>query len=324
MKTILLLALSLISFNTLAQNIKARSQFARGDKIILADSLKGELLGEFPSRWDLNSGSVEVAEFDGKMVIAYTTKSEIMPLMSTETYLPDIFTIEFDVYFHLQGNEAYTINLDKLGKFSIRSYYVMYKGNKGMMKENMKVPGWKHIAIFFNKRAFKMYVDNYRVLNIPNLSEKPSKVSFSAFSYSAGKGKPSVITNIVIAEGGEDLYKRLMSDGKIVTNDIHFESGNAILKSESMKIIDKIVQLMNGHPEIKFKVEGHTDSDGSEESNLKLSDQRSAAVKDAIVLKGIDASRLSTKGYGESHPLTDNSTPDKKAKNRRVEFVLLK
>lgn len=322
MKAILLLLLACISINTTAQVKKAKSQFTRGNTIILADSLKGELLGEFPSKWDLDYGSVEVAEFDGKMVIAYTSKAEIMPLMSTATYLPEIFTIEFDVYFHLQGNEAYIIDLDKLGKFDIRSYYVNSKGNKGMMKENMKEPGWKQIAISFNKRAFKMYVDNYRVLNIPNLSEKPSNVSFSAFSYGAGKGIPSVITNIIIAEGGEDLYKRLLSDGKIVTNDIHFESGSAILKPESMKIIDQIVQLMKDHAEIKFSVEGHTDSDGTEESNLKLSGQRADAVKNAMVSKGIDGSRLSTKGYGESQPLADNSTPEGKAKNRRVEFVM--
>lgn len=324
MKTILLLIVICISLNTFAQEKKPKSQFKRGDIMIFTDSLKGELLGEFPSKWDLNFGSVEVAEFDREMVISYTSKADIKPLMSAETYLPEIFSIEFDVYFHLKGNEAYTIDLDKIGKFTIRSYYVMYKGNKGMMKENMKEPGWKHIAISFNKRAFKMYVDDYRVLNIPNIAEKPSKVSFSALSLGAAKGNTSMIANVTIAEGGEDLYKRLMSDGKIVTNDIHFESGNAILKPESMKIIDQIVKLMQDHSEIKFRIEGHTDSDGSDESNITLSEQRAGAVKDALVTRGIDGARLSTKGYGESKPVTDNSTADNKAKNRRVEFILLK
>jgi len=323
MKAFILLVLTCISFTTVAQVTQTKSQFTRGNTLIFADSLKGELLGEFPSKWDLDYGSVEVAEFDGKMVIAYMSKANIMPLMSTATYLPEIFTIEFDVYFHLKGNEAYYIDLEKLGKFDIRSYYVMHKGTKGMMKENIKEPAWKHIAISFNKRAFKMYVDNYRVLNIPNLSEKPTKVSFSALSHGARQGLPSMITNIVLAEGGEDLYKRLMTDGKIVTNDIHFESGSAILKPESMKIIDQIVTLMKEHAEVKFSVEGHTDSDGTEESNLTLSEQRAKAVRSAMISKGIDGSRLSAKGYGESQPLSENSTPEGKAKNRRVEFVRL-
>jgi outer membrane protein OmpA-like peptidoglycan-associated protein len=309
--------------HVIAQKEKSKSQFKRGEITILLDSLKGEMLGEFPSKWDLEYGTVEVKEFEGQNVIAYTSKAEIMPLMSTNTYLPDIFTMEFDVYFHLKGNEAYTINLDKLGKITIRSYYVKYKTTSSNMKENIKEPAWKHIALSFNKRALKLYVNDYRVLNVPNLSEKPTKVSFGALSHTAGRGFPSMITNFVISEGGEDLYKRLMEYGKIVTNDIHFESGKAVLLPESMKIIDHIFKLMQDHPDIRFSIEGHTDSDGTQEFNLTLSQQRANAVMNTLVAKGIDNVRLVTRGHGESKHLADNLSPENKAKNRRVEFVLI-
>ena len=78
---------------------------------------------------------------------------------------------------------------------------------------------------------------------------------------------------------------------------------------------------MTTHPDLNFSVEGHTDSDGSDESNLVLSEKRAMAVKDALVGKGIDEKRLSTVGHGESKPLNDNSTPENRAKNRRVEFI---
>ncbi|MCH7772081.1 MAG: OmpA family protein [Bacteroidetes bacterium] len=75
------------------------------------------------------------------------------------------------------------------------------------------------------------------------------------------------------------------------------------------------------HPDLNFRIEGHTDSDGDESFNQKLSEDRAAAVKVMLVKLGIDGSRLESKGWGESKPVSDNSTPEGKANNRRVEFV---
>jgi len=80
---------------------------------------------------------------------------------------------------------------------------------------------------------------------------------------------------------------------------------------------------MNQAKDIKLSIEGHTDSDGSSESNLKLSEQRAKAVVDAIVKGGIGKSRLSSTGFGEEKPIADNNTEEGKAKNRRVEFIKL-
>lgn len=90
-----------------------------------------------------------------------------------------------------------------------------------------------------------------------------------------------------------------------------------------MGVINSIFQLMNDHPEVKFSVEGHTDSDGDDAFNQKLSEQRAETVVSTLIQMGIDSSRLTTKGWGESKPLSDNSTPEGKANNRRVEFVKL-
>ena len=112
-----------------------------------------------------------------------------------------------------------------------------------------------------------------------------------------------------------------MTDGKIVTTGIKFASGKTDVKPESMGVINKIVQLMNQHPEVNFSIEGHTDSDGDEALNQTLSEKRAEAIKKEFVRLGITDNRLKTKGWGESKPVDENSTPEGKANNRRVEFV---
>lgn len=110
-------------------------------------------------------------------------------------------------------------------------------------------------------------------------------------------------------------------DGKIIANGIRFDVNKATLKPESMGIINEIAALMKQHPEIKFTVEGHTDSDGDEAFNQTLSERLAQTIVGALTRLGIASDRLSSKGWGESKPLDSNCTPEGKANNRRVEFV---
>lgn len=116
------------------------------------------------------------------------------------------------------------------------------------------------------------------------------------------------------------ILKELNETGKAILY-INFDSGKSTIKKESMPVVEQIIEMMKQAPDIKISVEGHTDSDGSNESNLNLSEARAEAVVDAIVKGGIDKSRLSSAGFGEEKPIADNSTAEGKAKNRRVELI---
>jgi OmpA-OmpF porin, OOP family len=116
------------------------------------------------------------------------------------------------------------------------------------------------------------------------------------------------------------ILKELNETGKAILY-INFDSGKSTIKKESMPIVEQIIEMMKQAKDIKLSVEGHTDSDGSNESNQKLSEARAKAVVDAIVKGGIDAARLSSAGFGEEKPIADNSTAEGKAKNRRVELI---
>jgi len=116
------------------------------------------------------------------------------------------------------------------------------------------------------------------------------------------------------------ILKELNETGKAILY-INFDSGKATIKNESLPIVEQIIEMMKQAMDIKLSVEGHTDSDGSSESNQKLSEARAKSVVDAIVKGGIDTARLSSAGFGEEKPISDNSTDEGKAKNRRVELI---
>ena len=110
----------------------------------------------------------------------------------------------------------------------------------------------------------------------------------------------------------------------VITEKIFFEYNKAVIQSLSFELLDEVARVIQEHPNITLiQVEGHTDSDGSDSYNLKLSQARAEAVVEYLVRAGVDAQRLVAKGYGETVPIDTNATTEGKAKNRRVEFTIL-
>jgi len=319
--------------------------FVPGEKIIFEDNQEGEDNGEFPSRWDhAGGGSVENVIFGDRPVIWFKDEdSWIVPYIKDpeKDYLPDIFTVEFDAWFENEEYCQYYLewhdmkNQDDIGyelrKLQLRPNEVaiygigeaFYPGEDYEYNIENDESFWRHIAISFNKRALKVYFDEARVMNLPNVGANPTGISISGgpFNTAGIKGINRFIKNIRIAEGGVKLYDKFLSEGKIITNGIRFDVNKANIKPESMGVINEIAKLMKDHPEVNFSVEGHTDSDGETAFNQDLSERRAEAVVAERVRQGIESSRLSSKGFGETTPVDTNNTPEGKANNRRVEFV---
>lgn len=104
---------------------------------------------------------------------------------------------------------------------------------------------------------------------------------------------------------------------------VHFQTAKATLKPESLPSLNELVELLQRKQSIHLQIAGHTDNEGDDLANQKLSEARAKAVVDYLVSKGVLAKRLISKGFGESQPVADNQTPEGRAKNRRTEALIL-
>lgn len=109
----------------------------------------------------------------------------------------------------------------------------------------------------------------------------------------------------------------------VVLHHVYFYFGNTTLKPESFPELDAVVDFFRNNPGIRCEIGGHTDDEGAEDYNLMLSEGRAKAVMVYLVQKGIDAAQVTAKGYGEAKPIDPGITKAAKARNRRVEFVVL-
>ena len=339
----------------------AKTDFVPGDEIFFEDTFENEQIGEFPLCWDLLDGYVETASLEGRKVLAFTDNGlgQVMPLMKGNkwNWLPEIFTLEFDLFVApISEDGGSTLDMQLcFGDRGASDYYnassyvdfryredgssnlawslrkpsssAQTAGNKQLglspsfddynAKDNpLKAGEWNHFAFSFNKRAFKGYVNGFRIINVPAM-EAPGYFYFNSASQYAYSG----ISNVRLAQGAVPLYDRLMSEGKIITYAITFETGKADLKPESMVEINRVAKLMKENPGLEFEVQGHCDATGSDKVNDPLSQKRAEAIVSALVEEGIAEARLTAVGKGSHQPIASNSTDEGRAKNRRVEFI---
>jgi len=312
-----------------------RYDFIPGNKVIYYDDLSDEEEGEFPYRWNLERGVFEIARMGGEYWILCTDDGRIKPKTPTGP-LPEMYTVELEVYQNA-GNKS--INgciiewIDAkghtLGAFSIGGSASTNLALKGANVASKAMPakyakGSQFMRIMATKRSIKCYVNEVRVANVPKVDDFPA-VGFRLHlrPYNDTEN-PQLIRNFRFAEGGKSMRDQLAETGRVVTHGILFDKGSYTIKGTSFKTLKQIGDLLSDDPALRLSVEGHTDSDGADDYNTSLSQNRAQAVCNYLVKTyGVAADRLESKGWGESKPLDADDGPEGKANNRRVELVKL-
>ncbi len=336
-----------------AIKIYSKYDFVPGDKALFFDAFENEFIGDFPSKWNTN-GSGEVITINDSP----EKWLELLPGYGV-LYIPDVpklpeeYTIEFDLMasgldnktsstaklqiilsddtgFDLGSNYAHAwIPFGQYSAFGI-SVKNVFNNQSGGIKTTVTsdireaVLNRPHISIAVNKQRYRLWVNEKKYVDIPRMVPSGAilnTLKFHVDNFKDGKER-LFITNLKVNEGGVDLRRTLISEGRVSTNGILFDSGSANLKPQSMGIIRQISQVLAQEGDMSLKVIGHTDSDGNESTNLSLSEKRAQAVVSALIdYYNISSDRLIAEGKGESEPIGDNQTEEGKAQNRRVEFI---
>lgn len=165
------------------------------------------------------------------------------------------------------------------------------------------------------ERGAYYYIDDVNVRIAPpgtNLTPKPKE---------SVPPPPKKVVPDHVSTNTVDIHEVEPAVGtRVRLDNVQFEFDKAVLLPGYEKELDKLVDVMTDYPFVRAEIEGHTDDQGSDTYNLKLSDDRAKAVVDYLVKKKIDKERLSWKGYGETKPLKPNTSEENRAVNRRVEF----
>jgi OmpA-OmpF porin, OOP family len=321
----------------------ANYDFVPGERVLFREEFTSERVGNFPRRLEFLNGNAEVVTWnDGRWLRVTEWAAFAVPLPET---LPERFTIEFQMTVPWWGmilyggpdgdvGEGQTSAGDKTNTFvqiNCCDVGVVNARNQGSSSTDPR-PHFKtgdegidgllvNVRIQADGRYMKLYLNEVRLANFPNASFKRSDKLY--LELRASNENPVMFSNISVNAGGKSMYDALMADGRFVTQGILFDVGSDRIKPESTPTLTEIVDMLKSHPELRLRVEGHTDNTGQQAQNQTLSEKRAAAVKAHLVSSGIDAARLESQGFGPGKPAASNDTPEGRQSNRRVELVRL-
>lgn len=306
------------------QGAWANYDFKPGERILFFDDFMKDEVGNFPRRMEFKEGALEIVEWQGQRWLRATADSRFFVVLPE--VLPERFTMEFDytiptgreVWIYTGDNDSRRIEFSGWGSTDLFNADTKISASGKYGDDNQdKIRRGRVLA---DGRYVKVYLDDKRILNVPNADlPRSNKIQF----WTAGDAdQPTLFGNFRVAAGGKKLYEALASTGRVATQGIYFDSGSDRVRPESSPTLKEIAQMFSEHPDLTITIEGHTDNVGSASSNQQLSERRAAAVKQALVSSyGINESRLKSEGFGDKMPAAKNDTPEGRQQNRRVELV---
>jgi OmpA-OmpF porin, OOP family len=308
-----------------------KAEFLPGEKTLFFDDFTDMAPGDAPAHFKVRGASPELKEGGGIRQLTATASGSLFPNLTT---LPKNFTYEAEVAFEnvrnartalaLYGNQKEELIWWFNADAKTVQTHVAIKSHTEFLGRKTIPMDWSKpakIALWVQNGRVRVYVNGERQIDA-NQVELPPIVKVEIISSIGGAGQAVGYRSVRFAESMPDFSQVIAASGRYVSHGILFDTNSDRLKPESAAVIQSIARGLDANPQLKLRIEGHTDSVGDDARNLDLSKRRAEAVKNVLVAQfNVDAARLATGGLGETKPIDSNDTPQGRSQNRRVEFV---
>jgi OOP family OmpA-OmpF porin len=334
----------------------SKFDFVPGEQVVAVEDFMQDAIGDFPAKWNTNaSGEVVTIEGEEGRWLKLASNGIIYPEFLGE--IPENATVEFDVmvgqvysyYCHcvdLRFVDAANRNLlrpeiqnqvrvnihphvngatgsTRVETRDATSTIIINNDREQAQLVHRGVSPKAHVAVWRQKNRLRVYLNEEKVWDLPRAFQPDTKYRLVLETGACDESIP-YIANLRVAAGAPDTRNKLITEGRLVTRGILFDSGSDRIKAESYGTLKEIAAVLTENAAVRVRIIGHTDSDGDDAANIELSKRRAAAVKESLAKEfSIDAGRMEADGKGEAQPAGPNDTPQGKANNRRVEFVKL-
>ena len=307
--------------------VSTKFDFVPGDKVMLSDDFTQEDLGEFPSKFKPQIGTFEIAESKGERWLRGMSDDGTVRLRLPAGPLPEYWTLEFDYVGDEENQSSITVrgmskDDNTIWDATFTNEQVMsFRSNEFFSSTKLEgsPPGRHHLMFMARVKGLKAYVDQQRLVNLPEISDRWGPVV--AIDIRLWSPNEPRITNVRFAEGCKPAQD-MLATGKLVTYGIRFATGSDVVLPESAPVLRQVAAWLEKNPTAKLTITGHTDNVGTAASNLDLSKRRAASVAKVLTDQfAIAADRLTPAGKGDTQSVADNAKPEGRAMNRRVEFA---
>jgi outer membrane protein OmpA-like peptidoglycan-associated protein len=330
----------------------SKFDYIPGEKVLVFDQFESTEQGDFPINWNTNA-SAEVVKFDGRTEKFLKLSPQGIYQNEDIKALPENFTLDFDVFATEDYSEMmsglkvvfvrktdapmmydqnfstetqFGMDMHPAGDGGTCYFWVLDQNNVSTITNEVKIAVSRgqffKVSIWRQKNRVRVYINEQKIIDLPRalFPDITYESLFANYTF----GGQLYMANIRFAVGAPDTRSKLITEGKLVSRGILFDTNSAKIKAESFGALKDIATVLLENPTVRVKIIGHTDSEGDDKANLDLSKKRAESVKETLIAEfKIPANQLETDGKGESEPTDPNTSSVGKANNRRVEFVKL-